>query len=508
MRKFKHSITQEMITKTSAGAYFSDYFQVGEDVIEEYGALNISLVTDLPLFVDPFLLFNNTKPQYRQLHDDIIRYLRFLKDKSITQDIDSGALKAWYTFHEVKQNWLGFSVMGNRGSGLGTDFAKALNENLVKIFDIPSQEQITKDSHLEKLCLIKVGVGRDNISDFTTNLIKGFLLEYTQAFAQQHLSQERRSLFRVNRASFNYTTESWEERSFNLPKCREDYVLLTPKDLLTRDDTWINKEDLINNFDQIPIMISDDELRFKVNNYFFNQLSIYTEQGKRPTRKDRAKAVAATLREHAQLIDYYIRYKEDHGDHAISISQEKVAFTEALLIEHVQKFIEGLDKTGFYLSTENSYEEARRKINDLKSFIENNDGYKLLYYKSQYPQSEKELQLMFALICCNSTLSDVNREPNNGRGPVDFALSRGRLDKTLVEFKLASNNKLEQNLRKQVEIYQKANGTELSFKVIIFFTEGEMLKVNTVLNNLGIAGNPHIILIDARNDNKPSASNA
>lgn len=506
--RIKYSTTQGVITKTSAGTFFSDYFQVDEDVLEEYGALNVSLVADLPLFIDPFLLFNSTNKQYRQLHDDIIKYLHFLKNKSITQKMDIGALKAWYSFHEVEQNWLGFSVIGNRGSGLGTDFAKALNENLVNLFDVPSQKQITKDNHLEKLCLIKEGVGRDNISDFTTNLIKGFLLEYTQTFAQQHLKPEQRSVFRVSRSCFNYATESWEERSFELPKFGRDYVLLTPKELLTRDDTWISKGDLIRNFDQIPTMISDAELRFKVNNYFHSQLSSYAEPGKKPTQKDRAKAVAATLREYSPVIDYYIRYKEDDGDNAVSISQEKVAFIQELLIENVQRFTEGLDKTGFYLSTENSYEEARRKINDLKNFIENNDGYKLLYCRGKTPQSEKEFQLMFHLICYKSTLSDVNREPNNGRGPVDFALSRGRLDKTLVEFKLASNSKLEQNLRKQVEIYQKANDTKLSFKVIVYFTESELFKVNGVLNNLGIAGNPHIILIDARKDNKPSASNA
>ncbi len=34
--------------------YFSDYFKVRPQVIEKYGAFNISLVADLPLFIDPF----------------------------------------------------------------------------------------------------------------------------------------------------------------------------------------------------------------------------------------------------------------------------------------------------------------------------------------------------------------------------------------------------------------------------------------------------------------------
>src|SRR5437763_8053099 len=95
-----HSITQEVEAETIVDIYFSDYFKVDQDVIEQYGAFNISLVNDLPLFIDPFLLFNSKNPQYRKLHDDVIKYLRFLKDKSLTQSIDSGALKAWYTFRE------------------------------------------------------------------------------------------------------------------------------------------------------------------------------------------------------------------------------------------------------------------------------------------------------------------------------------------------------------------------------------------------------------------------
>ena len=88
--------------------YFSDHFKVKEKNLEKYGAFNISLVADLPLFIDPFLLFNSKKKKYKQLHEDVIKYLVFLKDKSTSQTLDDGALKAWYAFKEVEQNWLGF----------------------------------------------------------------------------------------------------------------------------------------------------------------------------------------------------------------------------------------------------------------------------------------------------------------------------------------------------------------------------------------------------------------
>ena len=65
--------------------------------------------------------------------------------------ISKGLIKHWFLFPEVKQNWLGYSKVGNGGSGLGTKFAAALNENLSSIFNNFGNEQITKSSHLEKL---------------------------------------------------------------------------------------------------------------------------------------------------------------------------------------------------------------------------------------------------------------------------------------------------------------------------------------------------------------------
>ena len=169
--------------------YFSEFFGVDPDVLEEYGAFDISVVSDLPLFVDPFLLFNSEDPVYQQLHEQILEYLRFLRDQA-TPGLDSGLIDAWYRFKEVKQNWLGYTLFGNEGAGLGRDFAVALHGALGDILADFGEETVTRGSHLEKLCLIRPGVGKDNISDFTTNLIKAWLCEYTQTFAREHLSEE------------------------------------------------------------------------------------------------------------------------------------------------------------------------------------------------------------------------------------------------------------------------------------------------------------------------------
>jgi len=106
------------------------------------------------------------------------------------------------------------------------------------------------------------------------------------------------------------------------------------------------------------------------------------------------------------------------------------------------------------------------------------------------------------------TSSDVSREVNDGRGPADYKISRGALDKTIVEFKLASNTKLQRNLERQAEIYQKASDAESGMKVIVYFTDSELKRVRRILSELKLENSPDIILIDARRENKPSASKA
>jgi len=247
--------------------YFSDFFEVSSEAIEKYGAFNISLLSDLPLFIDPFLLFNSKKAEYRRLHDEIIKYLRFLKDKAASRQLDPALIHAWYRFPEIKQNWLGFSFSGNRGSGLGLKFAHALYSNLGILFEDFGYEQITRGSHLEKLCLIASGVGKDNISDFTMNLTHGYLLDYTQQFAQKYLEKKFLKRIAVDKVAFNYQTETWERGIFELPFFQGDYVLLTPRNILTKDDTWINSTLPVSMFDfSLDLQLLDPQLHLVCEN--------------------------------------------------------------------------------------------------------------------------------------------------------------------------------------------------------------------------------------------------
>ncbi len=481
--------------------YFSDFFQVPPRVVERYGAFNISLVNDLPLFIDPFLLFNSRKRKYRRLHDEIIRYLSYLRDESAEGRVNDGLLRARYTFKEIHQNWLGFSKIGNRGSGLGMDFARALNSNLNSIFRSFGDETITRGSHLEKLCLIGSGVGRDHVSDFTTNLIKGFLLDYTQMFALKHLALRHRKSFTVAKVAFNYDSESWESRRFVLPYYRGEYVILTPRDILTKEEIWINRPELISQFDDIVAALPNASLRAELDAYLKKRL------GRKPKQKEINRARIDALRTYPVVIEHYIKDKEEHGDRAESVSAQRVRQSELFYIEQVRPVAAELQSLGFYAISGTTYEEAHQRVEFLKDCIENKGCHRIFYVGGKPARREEDVHILFRLIWFG-TPSDVSREVNDGRGPVDFKISRGVKDKTLVEFKLASNTQLKRNLKRQAETYQKASDASKSIKVIIYRSAAEHRRVQRILKDLKLLSNPNIVLIDARKDNKPSGSKA
>lgn len=488
--------------------FFSDAFGLDKSIVDDYGAFDVSIINDLPLFIDPFLLFHSEKQEYQDLHDSIIEYLVFLRDRAADSHVSDGMLRNWYCFPEVKQNWFGFSMVGNGGSGLGMDFARSLHQNLNVIFANFGDESITESSHLEKVCLVSSGVGRDNISDFVTNLIQDFLCTYTAEFAKQNLLESQIQKVWIDRAVFNTQTQSWQRKSYDLPWYDGDYVILTPKDMLTRDDTWINTRDLVHRFQDIPAAIPDGSLRASVSHYFEKELRTRKRRGRHPTKAEKSEAASATIRQFPELIDYYIKLKEDTGDDANDLSFEKVFATELFFSKRLREILQPvLAQTDFYKTKSGTYEESHIRLAYLKHVIEDMGGWRIFYDDNgNAVEREKDIQIMYRLVWFG-TPSDAGTEANDGRGPVDFKISRGR-EKTLVEMKLAKNTKLEMNLKKQTEIYQASSDAQRAIKAIVYFSYTQLTRVQRILKRLGLEDSKDIVLIDARKDNKPSGSRA
>lgn len=457
---------------------FSDFFNVSPQLLEDYGAFNISLINDLPLFIDPFLLFQSENRDYRKLHDDIIEYVKFLRDVSIKEGLSQEEIKLWFCFPEVKQNWLGYSRRGNGGSGLGSKFALNLSSNLSKIYKDFGNECVSKSSHLEKLCLFGEGaVGRDHLSDFVTNLIKGYLLDYTEKFTIENIDKSFCKTIEVDKVEFDYLTKRWKSKSFTLPFLNNDYVLLTPKNILTKDAAWINQSDLFNQFEQICPSIPNEELREKIDSYFKSKLK---EKRNNNKFKD---AIISTIKEFPIVVDYFIKYKEENGALAQEISRNKVKHTEEQFVIQLKKFVEKFLINSEFYGFSFSYEESLKKIQYLKDIIENRDGEKLLYVSNKPIQYESDLQLIFRLTLFHKI--------SLNSGELKKEILQKRPQNIPIEFKLASNKKLNIYLKKKC----KTNDNPSIF-VICYFSDHEFENIHKILKDLGLSQHKNIILID------------
>lgn len=203
---------------------------------------------------------------------------------------------------------VGFQYCWKLWTRNGYEFAKALYRGLNTIFLDLSEEGITKSRHMEKFCLISPRVGRDKISDFTANYAKEYLLEYTQRFAKEYISSDLCRSLNIPKVKFDWTTNTWSSKEYYLPYFDNDFVLLTPKDMLTRDEKFINRDDMFRNLQNIIPSIPDDVLRFELNQYFRKALVSKRKHSKRELEC----SLEALIRKYPNTIDYYLKYKEDH----------------------------------------------------------------------------------------------------------------------------------------------------------------------------------------------------
>ena len=496
--------------------FFSEYFHVNPQLLKDYGAVDISLVCDIPLFIDPMLIFNSEKSEYIQLHHEIIKYFHFLFKKA-KQGLSNKEIDAWFNFSEVPNNWLGYSLDGNKGLALGHKFAKFLYDNISFALETHG---ISKSSHIEKVMLLYNGSGKDKISDLTVNLIKGFLCEYTETFTKQHIKPEFYSLFPVEKSYFNYKTESFISKEYLLPyivnkKGQKEYVLITPFDILREDEPSINRYDFYNSHERIRKSIENESLRAYINNYIAQAVLEYEENQKNNKRKINEKTINKIeleafkdiVNEYPELYDYYIRIQEANSEEIRY--QCRYEFNKQIekLIVSSQKIIDLFNSSNYiYKEHKNAREEAKSRLRFFKHILEECDGYKNLYVDKIPVAKENDLQRMFRFVWYGTNYK-VDAEANNGRGQADFIVSYGSKNQNIIEFKLASNSSLA-HVFTQVKIYEEANCAEGSLIAIFYFTEEEYIKTQNIIKTAGYEYliDNSIFLVDCRNDNKPSAS--
>lgn len=193
---------------------------------------------DLPVGIDPFLLYKSRDPEFRKLHGLLVS----LFNLGIAA-IKEGALeeaKRIFDFPEVSPVGLGYARSSKRGSGVGTYLSGLIVETLVASPTL--QERGVR--HVEEMQLLSAGIGPDRISDIAANVLKRFLIEYTQRQCAIWDLPTKQGVPVTH--VFNHTSLLWEDSYEEVPVSRVDGspILLVPRRLV-RVLPWINYDDFL-----------------------------------------------------------------------------------------------------------------------------------------------------------------------------------------------------------------------------------------------------------------------
>ena len=138
------------------------------------------LTEDVPLYVDPFLLWKSPSLQDNSLHTAITNSFNHLGHLFLKGE-EKEAIEYLILSSECQEVGLGNSK-NKVGKQIGTKVAKDIL-NLFK--NIP---QITKSgfSHFEEIQLFVDNISKDRTSDITCSFIKSFLIDFTIEQCEKH----------------------------------------------------------------------------------------------------------------------------------------------------------------------------------------------------------------------------------------------------------------------------------------------------------------------------------
>jgi hypothetical protein len=191
---------------------------------------------DVPVGIDPFLLFKSRDPEYRKLHETLIDTFNVGID-AIRRGEFAEASRI-FDFPEVSAIGLGYTRGSKRGSGVGAHLARLIIETVAGSPGL--QERGIK--HVEEMQLVSAGIGPDRISDITANILKRFLIDYTQKHCAIWNLQVRSGI--PVQHIYNRSSRQWEDSYEDLPVSPVDGapILLVPRRLV-RVLPWINYDD-------------------------------------------------------------------------------------------------------------------------------------------------------------------------------------------------------------------------------------------------------------------------
>lgn len=454
---------------------FNDEFDrngIFDPVLDEDSHFFINLQrlkkTEIPEFIH----------SYDKIHDyfrQIIKLLDRAEAKSSSDTYYKQALKR-FDFGEVNGICLGYAK-GVIGSGFG---AKLANQVMSTAYDIV-KAGVVDPEFFELLPLFQDNVGADRLSDMIATLILPDIEQYTLRINKELGIDEK-----------SYPNYRFRNGFLINPK-KNSILYLIPIDIL-------HKLPVARSWEDIDFVVSENStLRSEMNIEVANEWNKYTTE-------DRKSFLRRYVFENPEVCNRVIKeYKAETLDEF----NPNCDF-DYLLNRLLPVFKQMVYKIETEDTLRDSHETALAIIDVFKHWVEYNDG-AIIIGDSQTGSREKHVQRILHLCAIAFTEAnnlDFSCEPNEGRGPVDFKISRG-LDRTIIELKLSSNSQCKHGYETQIIEYGKAENTSKRIYLLIDVGNPGRVKFLQDLHDRKIdegVPTPDLIIIDAKE--KKSASRA
>jgi hypothetical protein len=191
---------------------------------------------DVPLYLDPFLLWASPSQQDQALHTSLINAFNHLGYLALTGNKNE-AIDTLITASECDEVGLGSSSK-RKGKRIGEKKAK----EILRLFETIPEYKKSGFRHFEEIQFFVSEISKDRVSDIACSFLKSFLIDFTIDLCQMHgIPIQECAIENVYNYRSNKFVSSEEARVPINPKTGEP-ILLVPKRWL-RFTPWINYDD-------------------------------------------------------------------------------------------------------------------------------------------------------------------------------------------------------------------------------------------------------------------------
>ncbi|MGA3036407.1 MAG: hypothetical protein ABSE64_02890 [Vulcanimicrobiaceae bacterium] len=195
----------------------------------ELDFVDVDVYGDVPLFVNPGAI-RRSESDWAQHCAFLIRDFMQLVVESIRSNELDHARNLLMYLGEPNETHLGLSAVGQpaRGHAVGEEFAELIID---AIRNSPAGKS-GRITDLEDTVMMIAGIGSDLISDITTNIIRGPLIQYTNDICGAYGVDMGAFIPRNDQAVWNPELHEWEHPQVLLPVANGRGLILVPKSLV------------------------------------------------------------------------------------------------------------------------------------------------------------------------------------------------------------------------------------------------------------------------------------